>query len=42
MRIWAESASARWTKYKDEDVLVVASPYRSAELGTHSHNFIKK
>src|SRR5262249_22095612 len=38
-RLWAESASGQWLKYKDQDVVLVPQPYRADTLGTHTHTF---
>jgi hypothetical protein len=37
--IWAESDSAQWNQFKDELFQVVAEPYLSATIGTHTHTF---
>jgi hypothetical protein len=40
VRIWAESASGKtWTKYKDSDLVLVETPYRSDEVATYTFGF---
>jgi hypothetical protein len=38
-RIWAESATGQWLKYKDQDAVLVPQPYRADTLATHTHTF---
>ncbi len=37
--IWAESDTRRWTRYQEESLAIVAAPYRSDAVGTHTHTF---
>jgi len=39
VRIWASSEQHLWNTYKDEDLVLVPTPYRSDRLDTFTYNF---
>jgi hypothetical protein len=41
IRVWAESPTARWVQYKNQDIDIVPRPYRAACLGTFTYVFRK-
>jgi hypothetical protein len=41
IRVWAESPTARWVQYKNQNIDIVPRPYRAACLGTFTYVFRK-